>query len=266
MVELRKRKTPPPAPVRPAKKKAAPKAAKAEKPSKLSKAKAAVAEKVEAVKETVTGKSNGEKAEAPTPAPAAATTATPAGGPPKVGDTIADVTAFGGEIETHDGTKTSLAKLLEASKGGVVLFTYPKASTPGCTKQACFFRDSYTPLTATGFDIFGLSNDSPKANTTFKTKQKLPYPLLSDPSRTLISAIGLKGIKGTTTRGVFVIDKTGKVLAAESGSPDGTVEVVRKLVGNSGKASEETKEEDAELAKTASEVADTAAKLDADKA
>ncbi|KAH7125433.1 thioredoxin-like protein [Dendryphion nanum] len=259
MVELRKRKTPPPAPVRPAKKKAAPKAEKADK-SKLSKAKAAVAEKVEAIKETVTGKSNGEKAEVPAAVPA---TAAPEG-PPKVGD-IVDVTAFGGEIETHDGTKTSLAKLLESSKGGVVLFTYPKASTPGCTKQVCFFRDSYTPLTATGFDIYGLSNDSPKANTTFKTKQNLPYPLLSDPSRRLISAIGLKGAKGTT-RGVFVIDKSGKVLAAEAGSPDGTVEVVRKLVGSSGKPTEEAKEEDAKLAKTASEVADTAAALDADKA
>lgn len=119
-------------------------------------------------------------------------------------------------------------------------------------------------MTATGFDIYGLSNDSPKANTTFKTKQNLPYPLLCDPSRTLISAIGLKGAKGTT-RGVFVIDKSGKVLAAESGSPDGTVEVVRKLAGTAGTA-DESKEEDAELAKTASEVADTAAKLDADKA
>lgn len=263
MVELRKRKTPPPAPVRPAKKKAAPKAAKAEKPSKLSKAKAVVAEKVEAVKETITGKSNGEEAEAPAPTPAPAAAAS-AGGPPKVGDTI-DIATFGGEVETNEGTKTSLAKLVEASKGGVVLFTYPKASTPGCTKQVCFFRDSYASLTATGFDIFGLSNDSPKANTTFKTKQKLPYPLLCDPSRTLISAIGLKGTKGTT-RGVFVIDKSGKVLAAESGSPDGTLQVVRKLVGTSSKPTEEAKEEDAELAKTASEVADTAAKLDADKA
>lgn len=133
MVELRKRKTPPPAPVRPAKKKAAPKAAKTEKPSKLSKAKAVVAEKVEAVKEAVTGKSNGEKAEAPASEPASApAAASSAGGPPKVGDTIDNVAAFGGEVETNEGTKTSLAKLLEASKGGVVLFTYPKASTPGC--------------------------------------------------------------------------------------------------------------------------------------
>ena len=59
---------------------------------------------------------------------AAAASAT---GPPTVGDTI-DLAGFGGEVETHDGKKTTLAKLVEESKGGVVLFTYPKASTPGC--------------------------------------------------------------------------------------------------------------------------------------
>ena len=124
MVELRKRKTPPPAPVRPAKKQAAPKSGKG-KGSKVGQAKAAVAEKVEAVKEAITGKPNGE---------AETTHATSAGAsssPPKVGDTI-DLTAFGGEVETHEGAKTSLAQLVEASKSGVVLFTYPKASTPGC--------------------------------------------------------------------------------------------------------------------------------------
>jgi peroxiredoxin Q/BCP len=108
--------------VRPAKKKTA---TKTEKPkeSKVGKAKAVVAEKVEAVKEAIAGKSNGEE-----PVPAAAPS-----GPPKVGGTI-DFTAFGGEVETHEGTKTTLAKLVEESKSGVVLFTYPKASTPGCTR------------------------------------------------------------------------------------------------------------------------------------
>lgn len=118
--ELRKRKEPeaPAAPVRPAKK-AAP--AKAKKPATektvVEKVKETVADTVETVKEAVTGKSNGEGS-----APK---------GAPKTGDTI-DLTTFGGEIETHDGTKTTLAKLVEESKGGVVLFTYPKASTPGC--------------------------------------------------------------------------------------------------------------------------------------
>lgn len=116
-VELRKRKEAPPAPVRPAKKSAPAKGKKAA-PAKttVEKVKEAVVEKVEAVKEAVAGKTNG----------AAAT-----GGAPKVGDTV-DLSAFGGEVETNDGIKTTLAKLVEESKGGVVLFTYPKASTPGC--------------------------------------------------------------------------------------------------------------------------------------
>ncbi|KAE9377867.1 AhpC-TSA-domain-containing protein [Stipitochalara longipes BDJ] len=147
-----------------------------------------------------------------------------------VGDSIT-LEGFGGEVELNDGTKTTLKALVDESKAGVVLFTYPKASTPGCTTQACLFRDSYTPLTATGFSIYGLSTDSAKANTNFKEKKELPYPLICDTAATLISAIGLKKSPSGTTRGVFVVDKTGKVLAAEPGSPAGTVEVVKKLVG-----------------------------------
>ncbi|CAI6338179.1 unnamed protein product [Periconia digitata] len=256
MVELRKRKTPPPAPVRPTKqKKTAPK-------GKVAQAKDAVVEKVEAVKEAVTGKSNGD----------ADTSPAASGGVPKVGDTIT-LTDFGGEIETHEGTKTTLAKLVEESKAGVVLFTYPKASTPGCTKQACLFRDSYEPLTAAGLSIYGLSNDSPKANTTFKTKQNLQYPLLCDPAQTLIAAIGLKKAPKGTTRGVFVVDKQGKVLASEPGSPDGTVAVVKKIVdggslsGDAAAAAPVDKEDSkaVEAAKTADEVADTAAKVDSNE-
>ncbi|KAE8453029.1 hypothetical protein EG329_012216 [Mollisiaceae sp. DMI_Dod_QoI] len=203
-----------------------------------------------------------------------------------VGETI-DLEGFGGEIETNDGVKTTLKKLVDESKSGVVLFTYPKASTPGCTKQACMFRDEYTPLTATGFSIYGLSKDSPKANTTFKTKQNLPYPLLCDTDGGLISAIGLKKAPAGTTRGVFVIDKSGKVLAAEPGSPAGTVEVVKKLVGEGAAAASVVEpateepatetangvngtngatKEDTDKAEVAAEVADTAEKLDSNEA
>ncbi|EEY14508.1 peroxiredoxin DOT5 [Verticillium alfalfae VaMs.102] len=139
-------------------------------------------------------------------------------------------TGFGGEIETNDGKKTTLKALVDESKAGVVLFTYPKASTPGCTTQVCLFRDSYEPLTATGLAIYGLSADSTKANTTFKEKKELPYPLLCDPQRTLIGAIGLKKAPSGTQRGVFVVNKEGKILAAEPGGPAATVEVVKKLV------------------------------------
>lgn len=72
-------------------------------------------------------------------------------------------------------------------------------------------------MTATGLSIYGLSTDSPKSNTTFKTKQNLPYSLLCDPAATLIAAIGMKKAPKGTTRGVFVVSKDGKVLAAEAG-------------------------------------------------
>lgn len=138
------------------------------------------------------------------------------------------------------------------------------------------FRDAYEPLTATGLAIYGLSTDSPKSNTTFKTKQKLPYPLLCDPSSTLIGAIGFKKGPGKTQRGVFVVDKSGKVLAAEPGGPAPTVEVVKKIVADMGgsaedagiekaeerAAGEEDKVKDEKAADTADEVADSAAKLD----
>jgi peroxiredoxin Q/BCP len=146
-------------------------------------------------------------------------------------------------------------------------------SLSGCTTQACLFRDSYTPLTATGLSIYGLSTDSPKSNTTFKTKQKLPYPLLCDPSATLIKAIGFKKAPKGTQRGVFVVGKDGEVLAVEAGGPAATVEVVKKLVeaqgGDGGaegleKAGETAAEgeKSEEMAETAAQVADSAEGLD----
>jgi peroxiredoxin Q/BCP len=79
------------------------------------------------------------------------------------------------------------------------------------------FRDEFTPLTATGFAIYGLSTDSPRANTNFKSKQNLPYTLLCDPKATLIAAIGMKKPPSSTIRGVFMVDKAGNVKAASPG-------------------------------------------------
>ncbi|KAI1331868.1 AhpC-TSA-domain-containing protein [Xylariaceae sp. FL0255] len=227
-VELRKRKAPAPAPEPPAKKQ-----------STVSKA-------ATKVKEAVKGKS----------APAAKPTNGSAKAP-VVGGTIS-LDGFGAEIETQDGTKTTLKALVDESKAGVVLFTYPKASTPGCTKQACMFRDSYVELTKGGLAIYGLSTDSPKSNTAFKTKQNLPYPLLCDPDATLIGAIGLKKAPKGTMRGVFVIDKTGKVLVAEAGSPAGTVETVQKLVAAAAEGSAKEEEEPAAEEKEATANGDAA--------
>ncbi|CAI7626464.1 unnamed protein product [Penicillium manginii] len=166
---------------------------------------------------------------------------------PQVGDVL-DLEGFGGELETNEGTATSLKKLVDDSKAGVVIFTYPKASTPGCTKQACLFRDNFVHLSSTGLSIYGLSGDSPKANTTFKTKQNLPYELLCNPSYGLIGAIGLKKAPKGTIRGVFAIDKSGKVLIREQGGPDATVDAVQKIVAK-GTTKEEAKEDEKEEAK-----------------
>jgi peroxiredoxin Q/BCP len=92
------------------------------------------------------------------------------------------------------------------------------------------FRDGYENLTSTGLAIYGLSTDSAKANTTFKTKQNLPYPLLCDVNATLIGSLGFKKSPKGTVRGVCLIDKAGKVLLLEPGSPAGTVQAVEKIV------------------------------------
>jgi peroxiredoxin Q/BCP len=113
MVELRKRKSPPPAAERPTKKKTGPK-------PKAATLKEAVEGKVEAVVEAVKGAVGGS-----------ATNGASASTDPKVGDVI-DLEGFGGEIELQDGKKTTFKQLVAESKAGVVLFTYPKASTPGC--------------------------------------------------------------------------------------------------------------------------------------
>lgn len=116
MVTLRKRKTPPPADPAPSRKKSA----TAPKESKVAKAKEAVKN---IAKPSKSAESKVETASSTAPADAT--------GPPVQGSTI-DAKAFGGELETHEGAKTTLGKLLDESKGGVVIFTYPKQNTPGC--------------------------------------------------------------------------------------------------------------------------------------
>lgn len=124
MVELRKRPAPPAAPP-PAKKKAAPK--------KSAKKDAVATEEPAAEKPAPQNVNNGAAESAAKEAVAETAKKASKGAPPKQGETV-ELGDFGGEIETNDGEKTTLAKLLQDSKAGVVLFTYPKASTPGCKR------------------------------------------------------------------------------------------------------------------------------------
>uniref|UniRef100_A0A0G4GLD1 thioredoxin-dependent peroxiredoxin n=1 Tax=Chromera velia CCMP2878 TaxID=1169474 RepID=A0A0G4GLD1_9ALVE len=115
------------------------------------------------------------------------------------------------EVVKEDGTETVLSALWKDS--GVVLFFYPKANTPGCTKQACGFRDDYSKFVKAGYTVFGMSADSSKSQTTWKTKYSLPYSLLSDLSkdRKGLKALGVNKPPASIVRSHIVIEKGGTV-------------------------------------------------------
>jgi peroxiredoxin Q/BCP len=114
-----------------------------------------------------------------------------------------------------DGTQVSLSAL----KGQkAVVYFYPAASTPGCTTQACDFRDNMASLTSAGYAVVGISPDTPEDQRRFRDEQQVPYPLLCDPSREVLEAYGAWGEKklyGKTVTGVirstFVLDEQGRV-------------------------------------------------------
>jgi peroxiredoxin Q/BCP len=106
-------------------------------------------------------------------------------------------------LASGDGKEVSLSDF----KGKhVVVYFYPKDDTPGCTKEACGFRDYWKELQKAGVAVLGVSADSPASHTKFATKYKLPFPLLSDPDRKLMTAWGAYGDKmmyGKKTKGVI---------------------------------------------------------------
>jgi thioredoxin-dependent peroxiredoxin len=115
-----------------------------------------------------------------------------------------------------DGNLVSLSALRSA--GPVIIYFYPAAMTPGCTKQACDFRDSRSDLSGAGFSVVGISPDAPAKLAKFRDKEGLTFPLLSDPSREVLKAYGAFGQKmmyGKTTVGVirstFVVGADGKI-------------------------------------------------------
>jgi peroxiredoxin Q/BCP len=100
----------------------------------------------------------------------------------------------------------------------VVLYAYPAAMTPGCTKQACDFRDSLASLTAAGYAVVGISPDPPAKLAKFRERDALTFPLVSDADRSVLTAYGAYGEKqmyGRTVTGVirstFVIDEKGRI-------------------------------------------------------
>jgi peroxiredoxin Q/BCP len=100
----------------------------------------------------------------------------------------------------------------------VIVYVYPAASTPGCTKQACDFRDNLRDLNSAGLAVVGISPDKPAKLAKFRDAQGLTFPLLSDPDRAVLTAYGAYGEKqlyGKTVIGVirstFVVDAEGRI-------------------------------------------------------
>ncbi|WP_104182657.1 thioredoxin-dependent thiol peroxidase [Mycobacterium avium] len=113
-------------------------------------------------------------------------------------------------------------KLSDFKGRKVIVYFYPAALTPGCTKQACDFRDSLAELNGAGLDVVGISPDKPEKLAKFRDAEKLTFPLLSDPDRTVLTAYGAYGEKqmyGKTVTGVirstFVVDEKGRIAVAQ---------------------------------------------------
>jgi peroxiredoxin Q/BCP len=122
-------------------------------------------------------------------------------------------------LPDSDGKPVSLSDFLGRK---VVLYVYPAASTPGCTTQACDFRDNLASIQAAGYDVVGLSPDKPEKLAKFRERDGLTITLLSDADRSVMNAYGAFGEKklyGKTVEGVlrstFVVDEQGTIQVAQ---------------------------------------------------
>lgn len=147
-----------------------------------------------------------------------------------VGDTAPDFTAA-----TDQGEFT----LSDKRGKNVILYFYPAAMTPGCTTQACDFRDSLDALNAAGYEVVGVSKDSPEKLAKFREKEGLTFTLVSDPDRKVQDAYGAWGLKKLygkevegSIRSTVVVDAEGKVaLAQYNVKATGHVARIRKELG-----------------------------------
>jgi peroxiredoxin Q/BCP len=141
-------------------------------------------------------------------------------------------------LESTQGTVT-LSRLLAQADRGVIVYFYPKASTPGCTTEACDFRDNLNTLKGAGYTVVGISADQMPALERFAEKQSLNFPLASDPDHTVLEPWGAWGEKtsyGRTTLGIIrstvVVAPDGRVaLAQYNVKATGHVQRLRRDLG-----------------------------------
>ncbi|WP_159023188.1 thioredoxin-dependent thiol peroxidase [Formosa sp. L2A11] len=125
----------------------------------------------------------------------------------KIGDKAPDFSA-----KDQDG---NIISLNDYKGKKLVIFFYPKASTPGCTAEACNLRDNYERFKALNYEILGVSADSEKRQTNFKTKNEFQYPLLADEDKKVINAFGVWGPKKFMGREYDGIHRTTFVINEE---------------------------------------------------
>ncbi len=126
----------------------------------------------------------------------------------KVGDTVPDFSA-----PTHDGKTFHMS---DRKGQWTVLYFYPKAETPGCTKQACAFRDSIEQIRKQGADIFGISADTAEAQAAFHKNHNLNFTLLADPDAKVIEQFGSRmPILKMSKRWTYIIDPELKIRSLE---------------------------------------------------
>ena len=136
----------------------------------------------------------------------------------------------------QDGAEVSLSDFRGQK---TIVYFYPEADTPGCTTQACDFRDNLNSLAGAGYQVLGVSRDKPAKLAAFKENQNLTFPLLSDPDKAVHEAYGTWGEKslyGKTVTGVirstFVLDENGVItLALYNVKATGHVASLRKKLG-----------------------------------
>ena len=132
----------------------------------------------------------------------------------------------------QDGATVNFADVYK--KGPTVVFFYPKADTPGCTKQACSLRDAFADLSKDGVQVLGVSFDKPDAQKAFKDKFTLPYDLIADPEGKIVAAFKVekmaKGLLSLAKRSCFLI-KDGKVIWQDyAASTDKQAEDIKRVL------------------------------------
>ena len=148
--------------------------------------------------------------------------------PLKVGGALPAVTVL-----DHEGKSVELAKV--GAQGLLLVYFYPKADTPGCTKQGCSLRDSWGELQAKGVTVFGVSTDKPDSQKAFREKYNLPFRLLADADKRVLAGFGLSSTLGFAPRTAYLFENGKCIWIDTKSSTTDQAAVVLEFLASRGK-------------------------------